>query len=113
MEVKLDIPENAKYVILTLKIGENTIIYFDYSIPITIASLIADLEQTKNRKISNNNLENLSVSTDKLQDSSVTPNKTTFFEKGGKKIYLTLMTLIYYRENIQDEIIYHQQIQDI
>ena len=78
---------DAKYVILTLKVGENTIIYFDYSIPITIASLIADLEQTKNRKISNNNLENLSVSTDKLQDNSVTPNKTTFFERGGKNLF--------------------------
>ena len=44
IDAELDIPENAKYVILTLKVGENTIIYFDYSIPITIASLIADLE---------------------------------------------------------------------
>lgn len=86
-DAELDIPENVKYVIFTLRVGENTIIYFDYSISITIASLIADLEQTKNKKISNNNLENLSVSTDKLQNSSVTPNKTTFFEKGGKNLF--------------------------
>ena len=28
IDAELDIPENAKYVILTLKVGENTIIYF-------------------------------------------------------------------------------------
>lgn len=87
IDAEVDIPENAKYVILTLKVGENTVVYFNYSIPVTIASLIADLEQLKNKKIDTIDLKNASVSTDKLQNNSVTPDKVTFFKRGAKNLF--------------------------
>ena len=87
IDAEVDIPENAKYVILTLKVGENTIIYFDYSIPVTVASLIADLEQLKNKKIDTSDLKNSSISSDKLQNKSVTPDKATFFKRGTKNLF--------------------------
>lgn len=84
----VDVPENAKYVAFTLKVESDTLIYFDYSIPLTIATLstkIQDLNtKIDNKKITGSDIVDLSIDNSKIQNKTITVEKTDFFKCGGK-----------------------------